>query len=45
MVAVATGRFGVEDLASHEPDVVLPGLDDLEAFITALETCLRKSLR
>ena len=45
VVAVATGRFGVEDLASHEPDVVLPGLDDLEAFITALETCLRRSLR
>lgn len=41
VVAVATGRFGVDALAAHEPDAVLPDLADLAAFKSAIEHCLR----
>lgn len=37
VVAVATGRFGVEDLAAHDPDAVFPDLSDTEAVVAAIE--------
>jgi len=40
IVAVATGRFGVDDLARHEPDAVLPDLSDTDRFISAVEDSL-----
>ena len=30
VVAVATGRYGIEELADHGPDVVFPTLEDVE---------------
>jgi phosphoglycolate phosphatase-like HAD superfamily hydrolase len=35
-VAVATGRFGRDELAAHEPDVLLDDLRDVAACIDAL---------
>ncbi len=40
VVAVATGRFTVEALASHEPDAVLENLGDTQAFIDAVKSML-----
>ncbi|MCP4833323.1 MAG: HAD hydrolase-like protein [Phycisphaera sp.] len=40
VIAVATGRFSVEDLAAHEPDVLLEDLSDLERFVAAIERCV-----
>lgn len=35
-IAVATGRFSREELAAHEPDVLLDNLADAEAFVTTV---------
>lgn len=40
VIAVATGRFSVEDLAAHEPDELLEDLSDLDRFIAAIERCV-----
>ena len=36
VVAVATGRFGRDELAAHEPDVLFDSLADAEAFVRAV---------
>ena len=36
VIAVATGRFDVDALASHRPDVLLPDLSDTRAFVDAV---------
>jgi phosphoglycolate phosphatase-like HAD superfamily hydrolase len=41
VVAVATGRFGVEELASHAPDAVLADLSDPAAVVAACRRALR----
>lgn len=35
-IGVATGRFGVEELASHEPAAVFPSLADTDAVLEAI---------
>lgn len=35
VVAVATGRFGVDELAAHDPDAVLADLADPDALVAA----------
>ena len=40
VIAVATGRFTVEELHAHEPDEVLPDLNDLDRFEAAIRRCL-----
>jgi phosphoglycolate phosphatase-like HAD superfamily hydrolase len=37
VLAVATGRYSVEQLQQHEPDLVLPSLSDHKSVITELE--------
>ncbi|CAN5607550.1 HAD family hydrolase [soil metagenome] len=37
VVAVATGKFDAETLEHHQPDVLLPSLDDIELAISAIE--------
>ena len=41
VVAVATGRFSVDELAGHAPDAVLPDLADAAALVRACVTALR----
>lgn len=36
VIAVATGRFGSDSLAEHEPDALLPDLGDTPAFVNAV---------
>ncbi|MDI3339998.1 MAG: haloacid dehalogenase-like hydrolase [Sphaerobacter sp.] len=36
VLAVATGRYGVDELAAHGPDAVLPDLGDVAAALDAL---------
>jgi phosphoglycolate phosphatase len=38
VVAVATGRFGIDALSHHNPDALLPDLSDTDAFIRAVES-------
>jgi phosphoglycolate phosphatase-like HAD superfamily hydrolase len=38
ILAVATGRFSVEELREHAPDAVLPDLADADQAVTILET-------
>lgn len=40
VVAVATGRFDADDLATHEPDAVLPDLGDRARFRTTIADLL-----
>jgi phosphoglycolate phosphatase len=40
VIAVATGRFEMEDLRPHEPDVLLPDLADLSRFQEAVTEVL-----
>ncbi|MDG2022630.1 MAG: HAD family hydrolase [Phycisphaerales bacterium] len=40
VIAVATGRFDVESLRPHEPDVLLPNLADLTRFQDAVAEAL-----
>jgi phosphoglycolate phosphatase len=40
VVAVATGRFGVDALSHHNPDALLPDLSDTHAFIAAVHRAL-----
>ena len=35
-IGVATGRFGVEELATHEPAAVFPSLADTDAVLEAI---------
>jgi phosphoglycolate phosphatase-like HAD superfamily hydrolase len=37
VVAVATGRYSVEDLSAHEPDAVFADLSDVDAVVAAVE--------
>jgi phosphoglycolate phosphatase len=37
VVAIATGRYGVDDLTAHHPDAVFPDLTDTEAVERAIE--------
>jgi phosphoglycolate phosphatase len=37
-VAVATGRYSVEDLAAHAPAALFPNLADTEAVVRAILT-------
>jgi len=37
VVAVATGRYSVDDLTAHHPDAVFPDLTDTDAVTTAIE--------
>jgi phosphoglycolate phosphatase len=41
VVAVATGRFGVDELAGHRPDAVLVDLSDAPAVVGACRSALR----
>jgi len=41
VLAVATGRYGVDDLAAHAPDAVLPNLSDVEAATAAIHAMVR----
>lgn len=43
VIAVATGRFGMDELAAHQPDELLPDLGDLDRFITALNRTLQSN--
>lgn len=40
VLAVATGRFSVDDLATHEPDAVLSDLGDTPAFVHSVRSIL-----
>ena len=42
IVAVATGRFGADELTRLEPDAVLADLRDTDAFIAAVENTLHR---
>ncbi|MGA7670846.1 MAG: HAD family hydrolase [Nitrolancea sp.] len=37
VIAVATGRFSVDDLREHEPDVVFANLSDVDEVVSAIE--------
>lgn len=37
VVAVATGRYSVEELAAHEPDAVLPDLGGVDTAVATIE--------
>jgi phosphoglycolate phosphatase-like HAD superfamily hydrolase len=38
-IAVATGRYSVEDLAAHDPFAVFADLTDTEAVLRAIDAC------
>ena len=40
VIAVATGRFDLDELGAHEPDELLPDLSDLDRFIAAVHRTL-----
>ena len=40
VIAVATGRFNLDELGAHEPDELLPDLSDLDRFIAAVHRTL-----
>lgn len=44
VVAVATGRFDVDELARFEPDALLEDLSDTGAFVDAVESTLHRRL-
>ena len=37
VIAVATGRFSVDDLREHEPDAVFADLSDVDEVVSAIE--------
>lgn len=45
VIAVATGRYSVEDLAAHRPDAVFPDLTDTDAVVAAVRAAIGEGER